>query len=147
MVNPLRRRPLFEGLVFNEQGQAAEATYIGNEPCYIILDRDFCRHVESEAIDRQVIEALHKQMLEHQEIVTRGVLDMLGQDDLFTKAMVDSSIANLDKQIDLLLQQGLPDGARAWLGLTGFRVVVNVHGQVVRLDSPQSMARPWDEDE
>jgi len=63
-------------------------------------------------------------------------LAMLGKDDLFTKAMIDASIQNMDRYTDLLLEQGLPEDTRAWLGMLGFKVVVNVHGEVVRLDAP-----------
>jgi len=64
------------------------------------------------------------------------MLAMLGKDDLFTKAMIDASIQNMDRHTDLLLEQGLPEDTRAWLGMLGFKVVVNVHGEVVRLDAP-----------
>jgi hypothetical protein len=42
----------------------------------------------------------------------------------------------MDRHTDLLLEQGLPEDTRAWLGMLGFKVVVNVHGEVVRLDAP-----------
>jgi hypothetical protein len=46
--------------------------------------------------------------------------------------------------MEQLLQQGLPDGARTWLGMMGFRVVVNVHGEVVGLDAPSGEeAEDW----
>jgi hypothetical protein len=61
---------------------------------------------------------------------------MLGKDDLFTKAMIDASIQNIDRHMDLLFKQGLPEDTRTWLGMLGFKVVVNVHGEVVRLDAP-----------
>ena len=31
----------------------------------------------------------------------------------------------------------MPDEARAWLGMMGFRVVVDLHGEVVRVEEPQ----------
>jgi hypothetical protein len=61
------------------------------------------------------------------------MLQMLGKDDLFTKAMIDASIQNMDQ----VLEQGLPDDARAWLGMLGFRVIINTHGEVVGLDMPE----------
>ena len=65
-----------------------------------------------------------------------NALKMLGQDDLFTKAMVDSSLKNIDAHMDQLLQQGLPSSARQWLGMLGFRIVVNHRGEVLKLDQP-----------
>ena len=130
------RQALFAGLVFNEQDEPAEVVYIGGVPHYVILDDGFRRHVEAETVDRQVIQWLRQQILSNRELVTQGMLAMLGKDDLFTKAMIDASIQNMDRHIDLLLEQGLPEDTRAWLGMLGFKVVVNVHGEVVRLDDP-----------
>ncbi len=130
------RQALFAGLVFNQEGEPAEATVVGGEPFYVILDTGFRRHVEAEVIDRQVLEWLYEQIVSNRELVTQGVLAMLGQEDLFTKAMIDASIQDLDKQMEQLMAQGLPEGMRAWLGMLGFRLVVDVHGQVVSLDTP-----------
>jgi hypothetical protein len=134
-MNP-PRHALFAGLVFNEQDEPAEVVYIGAAPHYVILDDGFQRHVEAETVDRQVIELLRQQILSNRELVTQGMLAMLGKDDLFTKAMVDASIQNIDRHIDLLFEQGLPEDTRTWLGMLGFKVVVNVHGEVVRWDAP-----------
>jgi hypothetical protein len=57
---------------------------------------------------------------------------MLGREDLFTKAMIDSSIQNMDQVLD----QGLPEDARTWLGMFGFRVIVDIHGELVRIELP-----------
>jgi hypothetical protein len=134
-MNP-PRHALFAGLVFSEQDEPAEVVYIGTVPHYVILDDGFRRHVEAETVDRQVIQLLRQQVLSNRELVTQGMLDMLGKDDLFTKAMIDASIQNIDRHIDLLFKQGLPEDARTWLGMLGFKIVVNVHGEVVRLDAP-----------
>lgn len=134
-MNP-PKHALFAGLVFNEQDEPAEVTYVGAVPHYIVLDDGFRRHVEAETVDRQVIELLRQQILSNRELVTEGMLAMLGKDDLFTKAMIDVSIQNLNRHIDVLFQHGLPEDTRTWLGMLGFKVVVNVHGEVVRLDAP-----------
>lgn len=131
MANTVRE-PLFSGLVFNEQGELAEIAYVGDEPHYVILDAGFRRHVPSEYIDRQILKWFQDQIAAHQELVTHGVLTLLGRDDLFSKAMVDASVKNLDE----LLQYGLPEEARTWLGMFGFRVIVDVHGDVVAIHSP-----------
>jgi hypothetical protein len=134
-MNP-PRHALFAGLVFNEQDEPAEVVYIGAVPYYVILDDGFRRHVEAEAVDRQVMGLLRQQILSNQELVTQGMLEMLGKDDLFTKAMIDASIQNMDKHVDLLFQQGLPEDTRTWLGMLGFKVIANIHGEVIRLDAP-----------
>ncbi|TEU11920.1 MAG: hypothetical protein E3J21_22490 [Anaerolineales bacterium] len=134
-MNP-PRHALFVGLVFNEQDEPAEVVYIGAVPHYVILDDGFRRHVEAETVDRQVLELLRQQILANRELVTQGMLSMLGKDDLFTKAMIDASVQNIDRHVDVLFEQGLPEDTRTWLGMLGFKVVVNVHGEVVRLDAP-----------
>lgn len=135
-MNP-PRHALFAGLVFNEQDEPAEVVYVGAVPHYVILDNGFRRHVEAETVDRQVIQVLRQQILSNRELVTQEMLAMLGKEDLFTKAMIDASIKNMDRHIDLLFEQGLPEETRTWLGMLGFKVVVDVHGEVVRLDAPE----------
>jgi hypothetical protein len=134
-MNP-PRHALFAGLVFSEQDEPAEVVYLGAVPHYVILDDGFRRHVEAEAVDRQVMELLRQQVLSSRELITQEMLTMLGKDDLFTKAMIDASIQNMNRHIDLLLEHGLPEDTRTWLGMLGFKVIVNVHGEVVRLDAP-----------
>ncbi len=126
------RQALFAGLVFNEENEPAEAVYVGDEPNYVIPDAGFRRHVESEYVDRQVLRWLQEQISANRELVTEGMMTMLGKDDLFTKAMIDASIEN----IDLLIERGLPDDARTWLGMFGFRIIVDIHGDVVHTDLP-----------
>ncbi|OQY44737.1 MAG: hypothetical protein B6242_11990 [Anaerolineaceae bacterium 4572_78] len=127
------RRAIFDSLVYSEEGELAEVTYIGGEAYYIILDDDFKRHVEAQEIDRQIVEWLQKQVFEHKSIITSNVMDMIGKDDLFTKAMIESSIKNVDK----IMEVGIPDDARMMLGMMGFKVIVDFHGEVLKVDMPE----------
>jgi hypothetical protein len=136
------RQALFAGLVYDENGNVLETTFIGAEPQYVILDDGFRRHVASEIIDRQVIEWLQQQALANKEMVSEGIMSMLGKDDLFTKAMVDASLGRMDQ----VIEQGLPDDARIMLGMMGFKIVVNIHGELVSLDMP-AQEMPGDEEE
>jgi hypothetical protein len=130
------RQALFAGLIFNEQDEPAEVTYVGDEPHYVIQDDGFRRHVASEHVDRQVLKWLQEQFFANKEMITEGILTMLGKEDLFTKAMIDASIQNMDQ----LIEHGLPDDARTWLGMFGFRIIVDIHGEVVRTDLPAQEA-------
>ena len=132
------KQALFPGLIFGEDGEPVEVTTIGGAPFYVILDAGFRRHVEAETVDLQVLEWLREQVLSNQDLVTEGMMTLLGKDDLFTKAMIDASIRDLDQQMDALMTQGLPEGAQAWLGMLGFRVVVDVHGEVVEIQAAGS---------
>lgn len=126
-------RALFEGLVYDEAGEPVEVAMVGGLPCYVVDDAGFKAHVPSEPVDRQVIETFRTQFLEHREIATQAMLQMLGKDDLFTKAMIDASVDRMDE----VLVRGLPDDARTMLGMVGFRVVINSHGELVRIDMPE----------
>ena len=101
-----------------------------------MCDAGFRRHVESERVDRQVLGWLQEQFFANQELITEGILSMLGKDDLFTKAMIDASMQNMDQ----LIEHGLPDDARTWLGMFGFRIIVDIHGDVVRTELPAQEA-------
>jgi len=136
MSEKQRRQALFQGLVFSEEEQLAEVDFVGGEPFYVVVDLDFRRYVEAEVIDRQVLAWLQQQIASNQDLVTEGTMSMLGANDLFTKAMIDASIQDMEKQTEQLMRQGLPESIRAWLGMLGFRIVVNVHGEVVNIDAP-----------
>jgi len=128
------RSALFAGLVQDEEGKPVDVTMVGRVPNYVVEDAGFRRHIESEVVDCQVIEMLREQFMAHREFATDALLQMLGKDDLFTKAMIDASIKNMDQVLD----HGLPEGARAWLGMLGFKVVIDRHGQVLQLDMPEA---------
>jgi hypothetical protein len=130
------RQALFAGLVFDEVGAPVDVTMVGDAPFYVVLDGDFRRHVEAEVVDRQVLEWLSAQISSNRDLVTEGTMSLLGKDDLFTKAMVETSIQDLDAHIEQLMVQGLPEGVKTWLGMLGFQIVVDLHGKVVRLEMP-----------
>jgi hypothetical protein len=134
-----QKQALFVNLVFNEADEPAEVITLEGEPHYVILDAGFRRHVEARYIDRQVVVAIREQILSQRELVTKGILQLMGQDDLFTKALIDSSIERLDEK---LFEEGLPEEARAWLGMLGFKVIVDHHGDVVHLEMPTQEISP-----
>jgi hypothetical protein len=125
---------MFEGLVVDEAGQPARVANVGGNAFYVVDSEGFERHVEAAAIDREVLQFIKQQVLSNREEVTRGMLGMLGKDDLFTKAMVDSSINRMDE----VPRQTLPQEARTWLGMLGFRIVIDLHGEIVKLELPSA---------
>jgi hypothetical protein len=133
MADLVSRSALFAGLVYDKEGNPVDAVMVGDVPFYVVDDDGFRRHIESETVDRQVIDMLRAQFMAHREIATEAMLQMLGKDDLFTKAMIDASIENMDQ----IIEQGLPEDARTWLGMLGFRVVINRHGEVQDLNMPE----------
>ena len=105
---------------------------VGSEAAYVIDDDGFRRHIDAAQIDRQVLTILQNQIKANQDAVEQGILKVVGSDDLFTKAAIDQTIENFDQ----VLERGLPQDALQWLGLMGFRIVVNLHGEVIKLDQP-----------
>jgi hypothetical protein len=45
-------------------------------------------------------------------------------------------LKNIDQQFENLFQVGIPEEARAFMGMSGFKVIINVHGEVVRFEQP-----------
>ena len=129
-------RALFEGLVSDPEGKPVEVASVGGEAHYVVTDAGFGFHIPAEPVDRQVLAQLREQILANKDEVTQGAMRMMGQDDLFTKAMIDSSLRNMDEHFTQLLAQGLPQSARAYLGMLGFRIVLNYHGEVLDLQQP-----------
>jgi hypothetical protein len=134
---------LFEGLIYDEAGNSVETAFIGAEPHYVVLDDDFKRHIPAEIVDRQVVEWIQGQALANKELVSEQIMKMMGQEDLFTKAMIDSSLGNMDK----MMGQGIPEDARMMLGMMGFKVIINVHGDLVNLEAPGQPLPDDDEEE
>ena len=124
----------FEGLVETEDGVKVEATTIGGEDFYVIDDQGFRRHVEAAAIDRFVLGQFLEQVQEHHDEASQAMMKLMGSEDLFTKAAVDSTLKSVN--VDQMLSQTLPSDARQWLGMLGFRIVIDYHGEVLRVDMP-----------
>jgi len=130
------KQPLFAGLVIDETGNPADTTYVGDEPCYVLDDAGFRRHISSEEVDRQVLQHIQDLMKGSEDLISEQTAKMLGQEDVFSVAAIEQQLKNMDKQFDLLLQQGIPEEARAYLGMLGFKVVVNYRGEVLRVEQP-----------
>lgn len=130
----MAHQAFFSGLIVDEDENPVETTTIGNEPFYIIDDDGFLRHIGAAEVDRQIIAFFVEQLQDHKDLAIAQVLQMLGSDDLMTKAAVESQMRNVT--VEQILVQGLPSQARDMLGMMGFRVVINVHGELVRLDQP-----------
>ena len=127
---------LFAGLVFDENDQPVDVTYIGSEPCYVVDDSGFLRHIPSEQVDKQVLKVMTDLIEGHEEIISDQTAKMLGQDDPFSRAAIASQLKNIDQQFEAILNTGLPEEVRAYMGMLGFRIRINVHGEVIDVDQP-----------
>jgi len=137
-------RAVFEGLVFDENDNVLDTTYVGGEPCYVINDAGFMRHIPAQQVDTQVLDVMRRQITENKDVISEQTAKMIGQDDIFTHAIINNQLENIDEQLNHLMEHGMPESGRTYLGMLGFKIIVNYHGEVVRVDQP---AAQMDEEE
>ena len=130
----MARQALFSGLVYDEYENPVEVTHIGDSAFYVVDDQGFYRHVESEEVDRQVVDLFLTQLEQNKDVAINEAMRMMGRDDIFTKAALDAQMRQVNA--DQIIEQGIPEEARTMMGMMGFRVIINVHGEVVRIDQP-----------
>lgn len=130
------KKAVFEGLVIDEQDRPVPVVYIGEDPCYVVDDKGFRRHILSEQVDRQVFESMVKLVEGHEVAISEQTAKMLGQEDIFSKALIAVQLKNMGQQFDALTRVGLPEETRAYLGMMGFHVRINVHGEVLEVNQP-----------
>lgn len=129
-------KAVFEGLVFDDNDQQLSVSFVGDEACYVIDDAGFLRHISADKIDRQVLDALFCQIEDNKEAITEQTVKMIGQDDIFTHAIIQNQLENVDDQMNRIMEQGLPEDGRVYLGMLGFKIVVDYHGDVLRVEQP-----------
>ena len=123
-----------------ENDQVVETAVVGQDPCYVVDDDGFKRHIPSEDVDRQILNLLKEGIEGHEDIISEQTAKMLGQDDIFSRAIFLEQLKNLDRQFDQLLLEGFPEESRAYMGMTGFKVIINHHGEVVEVEQPSGIA-------
>jgi hypothetical protein len=134
----MSKQALFAGLVMDENDRVVETTTVGGEAFYVIDDAGFRRHIPAEQVDRQVLGRMQEMMKGSEGLISEQTARMLGQEDIFTKAMIEQQLKNMDRQFEALMQQGIPEEGRAYLGMLGFKIVIDLHGEVIRVDQPSA---------
>ena len=137
-------QPLFTGLVVDEFDQPVPVAYVGDEPCYVVDDAGFRRHIPSDQVDRQVLKIMGEMVQGHEDLLAEQTAKMLGQEDIFSRALIENQLKNIDQQFEAVLKSGIPEEGRAYMGMMGFRVRINVHGDVLEVKQP-GMIAPDDE--
>lgn len=140
-------QPLFAGLIVDEYGKPVETAIVGGESMYVVNDMGFRRHIPSEQVDRQVLKMMAEQIRGHEDLLSEQTAKMLGQEDIFTKAIIQNQLKNIDQQLDQVLKTGIPEEGRAYMGMMGFKVIINVHGEVVGVEQPGMISGEDDEGE
>ena len=131
----MAEKALFEGLVYDERERLVTVKKVGDEAHYVVDDDGFLRHIEADKVDRQVLSVFINQLQQHKDLAVEQALNFLGKDDIFTKAAIDASIENVD--INQIIAQGMPAQARNMMGMMGFRIIINVHGDLVDMKQPE----------
>ena len=127
----MSRFAMFEGLVYDEYGRPVTTGWVGPDACYIVDDDGFLRHIDAEQVDRQVLQFFKEQVMANKDLAIRSMLEMMGKDDIFTKTALEYQLAHMDEQIN-----PMPPQARALLQNLGFRIIIDVQGQLIDIQGP-----------
>ncbi len=130
------KKAIFEGLVFDPNGEPLTTEVVGNEYFYVLDDAGFLRHILAEDVDRQIWEFMTAQVEGNEDILSEQAAKMLGQEDIFTIAVIRNQLENKEKQFETLQLSGIPEDSRAYLGMMGFKVTVDHHGDVQAVNQP-----------
>jgi len=79
---------------------------------------------------------MREQISGNEDLLSEQAAKMFGTDDIFSKAIIENQLKNIDQQFENLFQVGIPEDARAFMGMSGFKVIINVHGEVIRFEQP-----------
>ena len=134
----------FKGLVYDENNNLIETAAIGDESFYIVDDDGFKRHIESREVDEKIFALFTDQIEGNEEYLANAAAQMTGKTDLFSMAMFKNQLQNVDKEIDNMLKQAPPPGLAEFLGMAGFKVTIDLHGNITQVNMP---AVPEDSDE
>jgi hypothetical protein len=142
----MANQPVFAGLIFDEYDRPVETAMVGDEAMYVVDDAGFRRHIATEQVDRQVFEIMRQSIAGHEDLLSDQAAKMLGQDDIFSRALIENQIKNIDQQFDALIKQSIPENMRAYLGMMGFRIRINIHGEVLDVEQPGMIASDDDDE-
>jgi hypothetical protein len=132
--------PLFLGLVFSEDEKQLTSARIGEDSFYVLDDAGFLRHIRSRPLDESILRWLWGQLRGHEQEVAEQAARMTGQEDVFSRAVLQNSLTHPEAYLDEIFRQGFPESTRMWMGMMGFRAIVNVHGELLRVDQPSRAA-------
>jgi hypothetical protein len=129
-------KAIFEGLVFDEEENPVAVKVIGNEAFYVVNDDGFLRHIASDYVDKQVITQLQKQFEENKDAIIEQSAKLLGIEDPFSQAAMASKLGNFEEQYEILKNMGIPENDRMYLGMTGFKIIIDIHGEMMEFRQP-----------
>ncbi|MBN2045786.1 MAG: hypothetical protein JW757_12245 [Anaerolineales bacterium] len=137
-------KPMFAGLVIDEFDNPVDSVLVGDQPMYVVDDRGFRRHIEARQIDLDVLKSMADMIEGHEDQISKQAATMLGHDDIFSQAILENQLLNIDEKLEEMLKQGIPEEGLAYLGMMGFKIRINLHGELLEVIQPGIIA-PEDE--
>jgi hypothetical protein len=134
------QEPIFKGLVFSDQGKPLSTVKVGEAWFYVLEDSGFDRHIAARPLDESILRWLWDQIRGHEKELAEQAARMTGQEDIFSRAVLQRNLEHPEQQMDQILDAGLPENTRLWLGMMGLRAIVNFHGELVRVEQPSAPA-------
>ena len=134
----MANKAFFTGLVYDEDNNLIETVNIGNESFYVVDDCGFKRHIDSGEVDEKIMRLFTDQIDGNEEYLANAAANMTGKTDLFSMAMFKTQLKNIDKEVEALLKQGPPAGLTEMLGMTGFKVNIDMHGNIINVNMPST---------
>ena len=136
----MANKAFFTGLIYDENEDLIESVTIGNEAFYVVDDCGFKRHIDSREVDEKIVRLFTDQINGNEEYLANAAANMTGKNDLFSMVMFKNSLMNIDKEIEAMFRQGPPPGLAEFLGMSGFRVNIDIHGNITNVNMPSSPA-------
>ena len=106
----------------------------------LLMTRGFAGIFPTDQVDRQVLEKMKEMVEGNEDLIAGQTAKMLGKDDLFTHAIIQNQLKKLDQQFETLMETGIPEEGRAYMGMMGFRVLIDIHGKVLKVEQPGSIS-------
>lgn len=141
------KNSIFTKLVYDTNGSVLESTYVGTDPFYVLDDDGFMRHIPAEDVDRQIWKVMTDAILGNEDLLSRQAAKMMGQEDIFSVAIIRNQLENVEDQFAQLQNIGLPSELRDYLQMNGFRAIVDFRGQLISLVQPEQSSSSDSEDE
>ncbi len=136
----MANKAFFTGLIYDENENLIESVTIGNEAFYVVDDCGFKRHIDSREVDEKIVRLFTDQINGNEEYLANAAANMTGKNDLFSMVMFKNSLMNIDKEIEAMFRQGPPPGLAEFLGMSGFRVNIDIHGNITNVNMPSTPA-------
>ncbi len=132
----MANQAFFKGLVFDEKNEPLETVNIGSDSYYIFDDDGFKRHIDSREVDEKIVRLFTDQISGNEDFLANQAANMMGKTDLFSMALLKNQLKNIDKEIDAMFRQGPPPGLAEFMGMQGFKVNIDMHGNIINVNMP-----------